>query len=221
LEVTLKRMRQEYVSSWHGRYRQKPKTCALFEHEYGVGRGEEDWHDAAAHVERCLQHFYNSEIFGRLRELPREAWLEAEEWANFRLDGVKVWVKLDCAFRGDEGGVVIYDWKTGKRLADDTSLQLSCYALYAAQKWGADAAAVLAREYNLYHDEEREFPVNEADLESTLDDMRALLADAAENEPLPEDDFARTDDTSRCERCNFLKICRPELLGELLGRPPT
>jgi hypothetical protein len=86
----------------------------------------------------------------------------------------------------------------------------------------------MAREYNLYHDEEREFPVNEADLESTLayirarfDDMRALLADAAENEPLPEDDFARTDDTSRCERCNFLKICRPELLGELLGRPPT
>jgi hypothetical protein len=219
VDITLKRMRQEYVSSWHGRYRQRPKSCALFEHEYGTGRGEEDWRDAAAQVERCLTTFYGSAVYERLRALPRGAWLEAEEWAHFFLDGVKVWVKLDCAYRGDEGRVIIYDWKTGKRLTEDTSLQLSCYALYASHRWKADPARVVAREYNLYHEDEREFPVNAADLDATVtymraafDDMRLLLADVATNVPLAEEQFVRTEDLGRCERCNFLRVCRPERL---------
>jgi len=218
IDVTLKKMRQEYVSSFYGRYRQRPKSCALFEHEYGVGRGEDDWRDAAAHVERCLKTFYNSGAYARLRALPRESWLEAEEFASFVLDGVKVWVKLDCAFRDADGRVVIYDWKTGKKPAgEDTSLQLSCYALYASAKWGADPARVVAREYHLYHDDEREFPVNAADLDATttyirarLDDMRALLADVATNTPLPEEAFSRVDNDDKCRRCNFLRVCRPE-----------
>jgi CRISPR/Cas system-associated exonuclease Cas4 (RecB family) len=221
VDVTLKKMRQEYISSWHGRYRERPKSCGLFEHEYGTGRGEDDWRDASEQVEKCLRTFYESDVYARLRALPREAWLEAEEWAHFFLDGVKVWVKLDCAYRGDEGQVVIYDWKTGKRLSEETSLQLSCYALYVGQKWNADAARVIAREYNLFHDDEREFAVTAEDLDATVtymraafDDMRLLLDDAENNVPLPEDRFVRTDVERYCERCNFLRVCRPELLGE-------
>ncbi len=217
VDVTLKRMRQEYVSSWHGRYRQRPKSCALFEHEYGTGRGEDDWRDAAKQVEQCLRTFYGSAVYERLLELPRQAWLEAEEWAHFFLDGVKVWVKLDCAYRDEGERVIIYDWKTGKRLTEDTSLQLSCYALYASHRWRADPAAVVAREYNLYHDDEREFPVRPEDLESTLtrmrasfDDMRAVLEDAENNVPLAEEQFVRTEDPRRCGTCKFLKVCRPE-----------
>lgn len=219
VDVTLKKMRQEYVNSFYGRYRQRPKSCALFEHEYGVGRGEDDWRDAAAHVERCLNTFYTSRPYATLQTLPRDAWLEAEEFASFFLDGVKVWVKLDCAFRDPGGQVVIYDWKTGKKTpGEDTSLQLSCYALYASAKWGADPAQVVAREYYLYHNDEREFPVNAADLDATttyirarFDDMRALLADVETNTPRPEEDFARVDNEDKCRRCNFLKVCRPEL----------
>lgn len=218
IEVTLTKMRQEFVNSYYGRYRENPKSRGFFEHEYGLGRGEDDWRDATAQVERCLRTFYGSAVYAALRELPRTAWLEAEEWASFTLDDVRVWVKLDCAFRDAEGRVVIYDWKTGRQLAADTSLQLSCYALYAAQRWGADASRVLAREYNLYHDELREFAVRAEDLAATvtyirarIEDMRLLLADAATNTPLPEEAFAQTQDLGRCRRCNFLKVCRPEL----------
>ena len=222
LDVTLKRLRAEYVNSYYGRYRRQPKSCALFEHEYGVGRGEDDWRDAAAHVEQCLRTFYDSAVYATLQGLPAEAWLEAEEWANFSLDGVKIWVKLDCAYRPPDGSsdVTIYDWKTGKRAVADASLQLSCYALYAAARWHAAPERVVAREFNLYHNEEREFPVNAADLDATttyirarLDDMRLLLADAAGNVPVAEEAFARTEDQGRCLRCNFLKLCRPELLA--------
>lgn len=224
VDVTLKRMRQEYVSSWHGRYRQRPKSGGLLEHEYGTTRGEDDWRDAAAQVERCLKVFYGSAVYARLCELPRHAWLEAEEWAHFFLDGVKIWVKLDCAYRGEEGRVIIYDWKTGKRVAEDPSLQLSCYALYASQRWRADPARVVTREYNLYHDDEREFPVTAEDLEATVtylrarfDDMRALLEDVENNVPRAEETFVRTEDLSRCGRCNFMKVCRPELMEGLRG----
>ncbi len=220
IDITLKRMRQEYVSSWHGRYRQHPKAGGLLEHEYGTSRGEDDWRDAAAQVEKCLKTFYGSAAFAGLQTLARDAWLEAEEFANFRLDGVKIWVKLDCAYRDEEGRVIIYDWKTGKRLTEDTSLQLSCYALYASEKWGADPARVIAREYNLYHDDVRTFSVTQEDLDATVsyirarfDDMRALLADVEENVPLEEEQFARTEDLGRCERCNFKKVCRPELMA--------
>jgi len=222
IEVTLKRMRQEWVNSFYGRYRRAPKSCALFEHEYGPSRGEDDWRDAAAHVERCLRTFYSSDVYERLRTVPREGWLEAEEWASFLLDAVRIWVKLDCAYRDAEGRVVIYDWKTGKRMVEDTSLQLSCYALYAGQRWQAEPASVLAREYNLYHDEEREFPINAEDLDATvtyirarIDDMHLLLADADANKPLPEEAFAQTQDLARCARCNFIKVCRPEMLEDV------
>jgi len=225
VDLTLQRMRQEYVSSWEGRYRRKLKTCALFEHEYGTGRGEDDWRDAVAQVEKCLQTFYASAAYARLQALPREAWLEAEEWAHFFLDGVKVWAKLDCAYRDADGRVVIYDWKTGKRLAEDTSLQLSCYALYASHKWKAPPEEVATREYNLFHDDEREFAVTPEDLAATVaymrgsfDDMRLLLADVELNEPRPEEEFARTESRRTCERCFFLRECRPELLPEGGGK---
>jgi hypothetical protein len=70
VDLTLQRMRQEYVSSWEGRYRRKLKTCGLFEHEYGTGRGEDDWRDAVEQVDRCLKTFYASAAYARLQELP-------------------------------------------------------------------------------------------------------------------------------------------------------
>ncbi len=36
-----------------------------------------------------------------------------------------------------DGGVTIIDWKTGRSMSEDVSMQLACYAMYAMEKWGS------------------------------------------------------------------------------------
>ena len=57
-----------------------------------------------------------------------------EEFSSFHLDNTRINLAIDCAIKeGDE--IYLYDWKTGKSLSEDLSIQLCCYALYAMEKW--------------------------------------------------------------------------------------
>ena len=72
IDITLNQMREEFRSSREKRYHIKPKTCALFEHEYEVSISDDDWKKTADNMEQCLRNFYASETFGMLKELPRQ-----------------------------------------------------------------------------------------------------------------------------------------------------
>ena len=100
-------MRQDFKDSRAGKYRQDPKRiCGLFEHEYALEISDEAWKATADHAEKCVRNFYHAPVFQKLRELPATAWLEIEERSTFQLDGLKVYVQLDCAFRDRTTGVV-------------------------------------------------------------------------------------------------------------------
>ena len=116
------------------RYYKNPKTCAFFEHEYEVDLSDAQWKKTADDVEKCLRNFYNSEIFFKLKELPHKDWLEVEDFSFFYLDGNKIWAVIDCSFQTNDG-VTIIDWKTGRGITKDVSLQLSGYAMYGMEKW--------------------------------------------------------------------------------------
>jgi CRISPR/Cas system-associated exonuclease Cas4 (RecB family) len=45
--------------------------------------------------------------------------------------------------------VSIIDWKTGRSMSEDVSIQLSFYAVYVMEKWGVDPENVRLIEYNL------------------------------------------------------------------------
>jgi hypothetical protein len=82
-------------------------------------------------MEQCLRNFYSSETFEMLRELPRKMWLEVvEDFSSFNLNNTKIWAVLDFSFRTDDGGITIIDWKTGRKMSEDVSMQFSCYAMY-------------------------------------------------------------------------------------------
>ena len=131
IDITLNQMREEFRSSREKRYHIKPKTCALFEHEYELTISDDDWKKTADNMEQCLRNFYASETFDMLKELPRKMWLEVEDFSSFNLDNTKIWAVLDCSFRTEDGGITIIDWKTGRSMSEDISMQLSCYAMYA------------------------------------------------------------------------------------------
>ena len=216
VDLTIQRMRSEWRSSRSGMYRLKPKSCALFEHEYKVDVPREEWKKAAETVERCLRNFYASDIYARLGEIPRADWLEIEDLSSFDIEGLKVVVVLDFSYRlGDE--IVILDWKTGAYAEGDNKLQLSCYALYAGRRWGAPPERVRAIEFNLNRNEVIEHRLTPSDLEWTTRfisgsaaDMRRLLRDSEKN-IAAEEDFLRVNDPRVCLRCNFLRLCEPEL----------
>jgi len=214
VSITLNQMREEFRSSREGRYRVYPKTCALFEHEYGVEVGDTEWKSLADHVGRCLRNFYRSEQFSVLMTLPRDRWLEVEDFSSFLMDGTKIWAVLDCSFRNEDGATII-DWKTGRGTAGDVSLQLACYAMYGVEKWRVKAEQIRLIEYNLLSDHRAEFCITAGEIENakayvrgSISDMQSLLVDVADNVPREERAFGRVTDDRVRGRCNFKKVCR-------------
>src|SRR5262249_53387140 len=107
-------LRAAFRLSRSGVYRSKPKTLALYEHEYAIPVPDEEWKRVVERGLESLRTFYASAMYRELAALPRDAWLEVEEFSGFDLDGIHVWVKLDASHRLPDGGVRIIDWKTGR-----------------------------------------------------------------------------------------------------------
>jgi CRISPR/Cas system-associated exonuclease Cas4 (RecB family) len=214
VDITLNQMREEFRSSREKRYLTHPKTCALFEHEYEVPVSNDKWKKVADDMENCLRNFYASETFGMLKELPQQMWLEVEDFSSFNLKNTKIWAVLDCSFRTDYGGVTIIDWKTGRSMSEDVSMQLSCYAMYAMDKWGIDSEKVKLIEYNLLANQGVEFTVGASEIENTktyiagsIADMQSLLVDVVNNVPKEESAFLKMQDEGTRANCNFRKVC--------------
>ncbi len=214
VDITLNQMREEFRSSREKRYHAKPKTCALFEHEYDIPLSDDDWKKTVDNMEQCLRNFYASETFVILKALPQEMWLEVEDFSSFNLNNTKIWAVLDCSFRTEDGGITIIDWKTGRSMSEDVSMQLSCYAMYAMKKWGIDPEKVKLIEYNLMANQGAEFTVTGVEIENTkgyiagsIADMQSLLVDVDENVPREEAVFRKVEDDRIRDRCNFRKVC--------------
>jgi len=121
---------------------------------------------------------------------------------------------LDCSFRTDDGGVTIIDWKTGRKMSEDVSMQLSCYAMYAMNKWGIGPENVKLIEYNLLANHGAEFNISDAEIKNTkayikgsIADMQSLLVDVGENVPKDEGAFHKFEDKKIQADCNFRKVC--------------
>jgi hypothetical protein len=155
--------------------------------------------------------------FGHLWQLEthgKEGWLEVEEFSSFHLDSIKINVVIDCAVK-EGNSIIIYDWKTGKSLSEDLSVQLCCYAIYAMEKWHLPPESLEVVEYNLNSNKANYFSVTMAEVEGikgyikgSVKDMQSLLKDPSNNIPLPEDQFTKVEDERVIVRCNFRKVCR-------------
>ena len=214
ISITLNQMRSEFRSSRSKNYWKNPKTCALYEHEYGVEVTGQQWKEMAQNVETCLKNFYASDIYAGLKSQGKEGWLEAEEFSSFQLDNIKINVIIDCAVKEGKG-IIIYDWKTGKALSEDLSVQLGCYSFYAMEKWDLPPDSLTVVEYNLFFNKANSFSVTQGEIEGikgyiqgSVKDMQSLLKDPENNIPLPEEQFTKVEDEQVIGRCNFRKVCR-------------
>jgi len=212
----IERMRADWRSSRAGRYRDSPKTVALFEHEYAVDLKPEVWQAMSRNVATCLRNFFRLDLVARIRTTSPEHW-SIEHWSKiFDFEGTPIWIAPDFGF-WDDGRLALVDWKTGASDPDATAFQLGCYALYAHAVLGVEPARVDLYEANLREPAVTPLRWDDARLEAireqlrlSIRSMKAYLADPEANAAVI-DDFERTEDLRICRWCNFRAVCRPEL----------
>ena len=215
----IERMRGDWRSSRAGRYREAPKTVALFEHEYQLDLKPEVWQALSRNVAACLRNFFRLPLLATIRRTSPEHW-SIEHWSKvFDFEGTSVWVAPDFGFWTAEGRLALVDWKTGGSRPAAAAFQLGCYALYAHEVLGVPPAQVELLEANLREplitplrwDDERLDAIREQ-LRLSIRSMRAYLADPEANLASIAD-FERTEELRICRWCNFRAVCRPELSG--------
>ena len=93
-------------------------------------------------------------------------------------------------------------------------MQLSCYGMYAMEKWGVDPERVKLIEYNLLANQGVEFVIGWDEIEHTkayikesIADMQSLLVDVDDNMPKEEGAFQKVEDERVRAGCNFRKVC--------------
>jgi PD-(D/E)XK nuclease superfamily len=213
----VERMRGEWRSSRAGRYRESPKTLALFEHEYALDLKPEVWQALSRNVVTCLRNFFRLPLLEAVRKTAPEHW-SIEHWSKvFDFEGTLVWIAPDFGYWNADGLLTLVDWKTGASDTEATAFQLGCYALYAREVLGVEPSQVDLLEANLREPTVTPLAWDDARLETireqlrlSIRSMRAYLVDASANVARIED-FERTEELRICRWCNFRAVCRPEL----------
>lgn len=219
------KMRQDFQISRAQKFRTpgNAKCCALREHEYKETVAKEEWERVASQVEGCLRNFIASDLFGRLKKVRTEDWLAVDEPkpSMFLLDGIKVWVKVDAAYRSGKG-LHIIDWKTGASEDELGPLQLAVYSLYAKNEWlqGGEGRIYVGL-CELADDRARfvESEIPHEDLEAArrqireeTERMAALLVSTREENKAKEEQYPGTDTPKTCRSCNFQRVCPVSLI---------
>jgi hypothetical protein len=213
----VERMRGDWRSSRAGRYKDSPKTLALYEHEYAIDLKPEAWQALSRNVTSCLRNFFRLPLLAEIRKTAPEHW-SIEHWTKvLDFEGTPIWIAPDFGFWTEAGRLALIDWKTGAAHPAAAAFQLGCYALYAKDMLGVEPEKVDLLEVNLREptvtphrwDAARLEEIREA-LRLSVRGMKAYLADPEKNVAVL-DSFERTEDLRICRWCNFRSVCRPDL----------
>jgi CRISPR/Cas system-associated exonuclease Cas4 (RecB family) len=193
-----------------------PLGFRLFEHEYETPVEQEDKRLAVNTVMRSLKHFFRTDTLRRALAVGRSQWLALEDLVSFHVGDVEVFLRMDLAYREQDGRVVIVDWKTGRGEGRFNEVQVAGYALYATEKgWVGDPEEISTELSYLVIPKTVRRGVTTKMVEHARSfiarssrNMRALLLDPAENVARLED-FPMSDRPQVCRRCNFRRLCFP------------
>lgn len=182
----------------------------LFEHYYKRRLSREELAVKLQKVTGSLRNIYKCGLLDYFAKIPQEGFLSIDELDSFDFDGIKVFAVPDFAVYDD--AYILYDWKTG-RPQDKDILQLSCYSLYAVNKWKASFEQIkivpvyLTQELNCPQPAAAKSPPDvENYIRASIAKMRAVLLDASDNK-IDITQCVKTSQQWRCGNCKFQEIC--------------
>jgi len=188
----------------------------LFEHEYAVAVDPEDKKIAVGTVMRSLRNFFKSETLRQAFAAGRERWLTVEDLVSFQVRETQVFLRMDLAYRKDDGRVVIVDWKTGRREGRFNEVQLAGYALCALEQgWvkepeelETELAYLAIPRYVRRSVDRAKLAHARSFIAKSAGNMKSLLLDTVANLARLED-FPMIDSPRVCRRCNYRRLCFP------------
>jgi len=161
----------------------------------------------------CLENLLKSESVHDLLADPTLEVLEIEQLNTMPICGDNVYVKLDLLLRQQGSRYVIVDWKTGQE-DERIEEQLYLYAYYLHRELGVPLDDIEIRTEYLLTGECKKTYVAEPELwlveqkvAASTAEMKACLANAAYNEPLPLAEYPGSGSAQACRFCNFRAIC--------------
>lgn len=168
-------------------------------------------------VMACLEQVLASERYGWLEAVlqsdPRYL-IEPPGYGEARLQGMKIYAKVDCLFVLD-GEVVILDWKTGRQDPAKHLRQLLGYAAWAEdhlQQPAERISCVAAYLQNGYQEIQKR--PTAADLQGLASEvaaeilaMKSTCRDPERNIPLGKEKFPLTENLGYCRNCQFRELC--------------
>lgn len=218
-KLTLKQVKRKAVrnlkkgwkESLRGKWKRSPKRAVnLFEHYYNKSIEQNDADKLKDKIFTCLENFYSSDIYKEIESLKDPSTLSVEEMNSFEIDGIKIWVIMDCAYEM-EGTFKIIDWKTGKQ-KESYKHQVATYAIYANEVLDYPYENIKTLLYFLLDDELLTFDVDTQGIDevkikirNSIDEMQEILDDA-ENNRASIENFEK--DLSKCARCRFKEVCK-------------
>ena len=165
-----------------------------------------------------LINFLESERFEWIKESAiseMDKWIiEPEGYGESRLDGLKLYCKVDFMFPSGEK-IIILDWKTGKKNEKKHSKQLVGYAVWASfhlDKKASDIEPIIV----YLHPEYEKISLNPTEDElieykerifSETKEMYGYCRNFEENIPLDKEAFPLLEDTAICRYCNYKELC--------------
>ncbi len=219
-KILIQKMSDDVKHSREKAYQKDPKRLTgFFEDEYGLGISDQEINESIEFAVKCLQNFFNSEVFKYVQNLRKDQWLTIDEPTplSFVFEGTKVYAKIDLAVK-DGDRMRIYDWKTSRKEDVDYSLQLACYLAYAVQRWGYKPSNIDIFEVNLATGKITNHAGLPAKIEwfedylrKSIAALKTLLHDPSTNTAL-EKDFEQVNNISCCKRCRYLRVCKPPVL---------
>lgn len=197
-------------------WKQKPsKFTMLFDMYYEGELNGDDVQTYQHRIEDNYISFLQSNSFKDITTRKRHLKIDhAEEFRFLIIDNVKVFIVMDLLYRDLESGKwVIVDWKTGKESTDDIH-QLALYAYYLTQKYNVSINDIELRNEYLLNGKQRTYKLSNIELESLLNIFRKSVnlmkryqLDIISNEPLPIEEFNRTEYDEKCHYCKYKEIC--------------
>jgi CRISPR/Cas system-associated exonuclease Cas4 (RecB family) len=188
----------------------------LFEHEYVVPVDPEDKKIAVGTVMRSMRNFFKSETLRQVFAAGRERVLSLEDLVSFKVGETSVFLRMDLAYRSDDGRVVIVDWKTGRSEGRFNEIQLAGYALCAVEQGWVKEPEELVTElaylavprYVRRSVDRAKIAHARSFIAKSAGSMKSLLLDPLLNVGRLED-FAMIDKPRVCRRCNYRRLCFP------------
>ena len=184
----------------------------LFEHYYKQEPTREQLKVKLEKVANSIGNFYKSGLSAKFSKLSVENFLSIDALSSFDFEGTKVFAIPDFAIR-DGQEYLLYDWKTGKGSEKDI-LQLSCYVLFAMSKWQVSEDKIKIIPAYLAQNESMPLSVEamtpgqvKGYIRQSIEAMKGVLTDVRTNKA-DIANFAKTDNSRRCQKCKFQEICR-------------